>query len=415
MTTTTPTETKWLYASDYPPAPNPRDLKEFFGIPPTPDTPENLDQNIREKRKLWRKKVNNGSAEGRKHADAVLQAIDEAEDAVKRGASSDGSHAGTYGAGEVDTATPSSVEEAWRKIETLLFRGRHADALERLSQWRPLFGSDPRFLDLSAVTILDVATNAPTIPVPRAVLDGAIADARLALAEFGYRENHVMTLIELLDIAGDTAAADAVFEEAAKRLERPSGEFLIRRLKVMLRQPQWPATLRFAVDLVNRDPDDRSVRSDIVQMFVANVTSSCLPIDSPEKLATYREVIDTTAWIASGVPEAEDFVRAHRMWAANADQPIYAGSWQWRAFFTLITGFLLLPLFNRSFAQPAWKILLRGPAAAQNLKKPRDAVKADRAWFLVSADYVHAAHADVKLPWQSVPGSFPEAQVVFET
>ena len=40
--------------TEFTPTPTPRDLLEFFGIPPSP--PEELGANIREKRKYWKKK-----------------------------------------------------------------------------------------------------------------------------------------------------------------------------------------------------------------------------------------------------------------------------------------------------------------------------------------------------------------------
>ena len=406
----------WVYSPDYPITAAPRDLKEFFGIPPSPDTQEQLDQNIREKRKVWHQKANKGRTnEGRKFAEAVLSAIGDAEDAIKRGAKSDPSRKEIeFDAGDT-TSPPTTMDDLWRRIEMLLFRGRHEDALRLLSWMHDQFASNPRFSDLNAMVILDVANNAPSIHLSAEVLAAAIEDARRALAEFGPGENQVMTLVELLDVAGRAAEADAAYEQGTREIQNPTVAFRLRRLTMMCRKPDWPVVLRFAVDMVKAESDDRHLRSEIVQLFIGRAAALFLPLTDVSRVEGYRQVIDTAAWIADGVPEAEDAVRPHRMWAANADQPVFAGSWQWRALFALLTGFIALPIINSVASKPAWQLVLRGPAAAQGIKRKQYIKKAERAWFLVLSEWVIAAHADVKLPWQHAIGEWPEAQIEFET
>src|SRR5260370_27468503 len=129
----TATALAWLDAPDFAPGPAPRDLEEFFGIPPSP--PENLDANIREKRKYWKKKQQKArSEEFENHAGAVLQAIAEAEDALKRGSAATGGGGTGFEAEVVDRA-PASIDDVWRELERLLFRGRYADALDRVRQY----------------------------------------------------------------------------------------------------------------------------------------------------------------------------------------------------------------------------------------------------------------------------------------
>ena len=108
--------------------------------------------------------------------------------------------------------------------------------------------------------------------------------------------------------------------------------------------------------------NDRALRSELVQMIIARAVAELLPLDSADAVQRYQTIVATAAWIADGVPEAEEFIRLHRMWASNADQPVFGGNWQWRAFFGLITLFTALPLINKSMAKPAWQILLDGPA-----------------------------------------------------
>ena len=52
---TTATAIEWMDATEFAEVPTPRDLQEFFGIPPSP--PDDLGANIRAKRKYWKKKA----------------------------------------------------------------------------------------------------------------------------------------------------------------------------------------------------------------------------------------------------------------------------------------------------------------------------------------------------------------------
>ena len=87
---TTATGLDWLNATwDSRPRPPQLDLREFFGIPPSP--PDALPGNIREKRKYWKKKQSKArSEEALQFAGAVLQAIADAEDALLRGSAATG-------------------------------------------------------------------------------------------------------------------------------------------------------------------------------------------------------------------------------------------------------------------------------------------------------------------------------------
>jgi hypothetical protein len=405
-------QSQWIYIADFPKQPDPHDLKEFFGIPPSPDTDEQLTKNIRRKRTTWHTKTNKGSEEGRRHAEMVMSAIDEAEDSLKRGATATGSSAGSTQFGSESTGPAITLEQVWRQIELLLLRGRHGDAWAAVAAAQGQYGADPKFLDLRAIVTLDVARNSP-MDLPPGAVDVAIADASSTVNVFGYTESHVATLIELLDHAGRQAEADAVFGEALLKIANPSASFRLRRFAMMLRKQDWQSVLRAAVELVRASPDDRWLRSEITHHLVDAAVKAYLPITDPERVIGYRMVIDTAAWAAQGVPEAEDFVRPHRMWAANSDQSVFAGSWQKRAMVALLTGFIALPFYNAASAKPAWRLLLLGPASMQNIKRSKRIVMAERAWFLVLNGCVAGAHENVQLPWQSTPNQWPEAQVEF--
>jgi hypothetical protein len=406
---TTATALQWLDTTEFAETPTPRDLQEFFGIPPSP--PEDLGGNIRAKRKYWKKKEQKArSDDALNYAGAVLQAIGDAEDALTRGATATGG-----GEGEFQPRTPDrvpvSIDDVLRELERLLFRGRYRDAMDRVQRYQERWGDYPRFVDMRSVVILETAQNVPGALDPR-ILQSAIGGAYQVLHQIGPTEAGYLTLIELLQIAGRAAEIPAVFAEAARRLPEISASFRVRELSMKFKSEPWEPLLRYCVQLVRQSGEDRALRSELVQMIIGRATAELLPLSSAESVGIYQNVVAAAAWIADGVPEAEDFVRAHRMWASNADQPVFGGNWQWRAFFGLITLFIALPLLNSSMAKPAWQVLLAGPSLAEPSKRQGAVSTQNRAWFLVTRNaYIEAVHEKSKLPWQQQPGQWPEIDV----
>jgi hypothetical protein len=401
---TTAAAVDWLDKEDFAPAPTSAELQEFFGIPPS--MPAELDANIRQKRKHWKKKQQKArSSEALQYAGAVLQAIADAEDALKRGAAASG--------GEIAFQTntrdrePATVEDVSRELERLLFRGRYQDALDRLSHWGERWGQYPNFIDMRSEVILEAAQNVPGIRLNREVLESAIAGTRWVLETLGPTEPRYLTLVDLLDVAGQGNQIPGVFAEANKVLPHASASFRVRELAIRFKNEAWLPLLRYCVQLVRESGDDRALRSELVQMIIGRVTGELLPLRTAETVKQYQTVVATAAWIADGVPEAEDFVRVHRMWAANADQPVFGGNWQWRAFFGLITLFIALPLINSSMAKPAWQVLLEGPALGEKGRK-MVVQSRNRAWLLVTRNaYIEPVHLTSKLPWQQQPNQWP--------
>jgi hypothetical protein len=264
---------------------------------------------------------------------------------------------------------------------------------------------------MRSVVILEAAQNVPGIVLDPRIVQSAIGGAYQVLHQIGPTEAGYLTLIELLEIAGRAEEIPAVFAEAAKRLPQISASFRVRELAMRFKREPWDSLLRYCVQLVRQSDDDRALRSELVQMIIGRAVAELLPLSSVETVREYQKVVAAAAWIADGVPEAEDFVRVHRMWASNADQPVFGGNWQWRAFFGLITLFIALPLLNSSMAKPAWQVLLAGPSIAEEGKgKRKGAVSTqNRAWFLVTLNaYIEPVHETSRLPWQQQPGQWPE-------
>lgn len=406
----TATALDWRDTPEFADRPAPGDLLEFFGIPPSP--PEELNANIRDKRKYWKKKEQKArTEEGLKLAGGVLQAIADAEDALIRGAAATGHGEAPIPAGAPDRV-PVSVDDVLRELERLLFRGRYRDALDRVQRYQPQWGQYPRFVDMRSVVILEAAQNAPGIALDPRMVQSAIGGAYQVLHELPPTEAGYLTLIELLEVAGRTAEIPDVFAEAGRRLPNLSASFRVRELALRFKREPWDPLLRYCVQLVRQSGEDRALRSELVQMIIGRATAELLPLSSAEAVRVYQTVVAAAAWIADGVPEAEDFVRTHRMWASNADQPVFGGNWQWRAFFGLITLFIALPLLNSSMAKPAWQVLLTGPSLAEEGKRKGAVYTQNRAWFLVTRNaYVGPVHEKCKLPWQAKPGEWPEIDI----
>ena len=407
---TTATAQPWLETTDYSQAASNAELEAFFGIPPSPR--DALDVNIRDKRKHWKKKQQKArSDDALRRAGGVLQAIADAEDQLKRGAAAAAGGARQAEPADVDR-TSLTAEDVSAELERLLFRGRYNDALDRVRRYEERWGRYPAFVDMRAVVILEAVENVPGIQLPPGTVESAIIGIRQVLDQIGPTEARYLTLVELLQAAGRPAEVPGVFAEANARLERVSASFRASELKIRFRKEPWTALLRYCIDLVQEATDDRALRSELVQMILERAVAELLPLKSAEAVRQYQTVIAVAAWIADGVPEAEDAVRFHRMWASNADQPVFGGNWQWRAFFALITLFIALPMINASTARPAWQVLINGPVLKEPRRGKAAASSRNRAWFLVTNNpYIQPVHAKIKLPWQERPGHWPDIDI----
>jgi len=272
----TPTALDWLNAEDFAEVPTPLDLQEFFGIPPSP--PESLDVNIREKRKYWKKKQQKArSDEALRFSASVLQAIADAEDALKRGAAATGGGESEFQAGATERPAVS-IDDVMRELERLLFRGRYRDALDRVARYEAHWSGYPKFVDMRAVVILEAVQNVPGIVLNLGLLESAITGARQVLQQMGPSEARYLTLIELLEVAGRTEEIPVVFAEADRKLTKISPSFRVRELAIRFKNDTWEAGLRYSVELVRQSADDRALRSELVQMIIGRAVVELLPL-----------------------------------------------------------------------------------------------------------------------------------------
>ena len=227
------------------------------------------------------------------------------------------------------------------------------------------------------VVILEAAQNVPGIVLDPGVLQSAIGGAYQVLHQIGPTEAGYLTLDRAAGGRRPGRQIPAVFAEAASACRRSPPRSGSANWRSGSRRNRGTALLRHCVRLVRQSGDDRALRSELVQMIIGAPSLNCSRSARARRSRNTRRWSATAAWIADGVPEAEDFVRAHRMWASNADQPVFGGNWQWRAFFGLITLFVALPLLNSSMAKPAWQVLLAGPSLAETDKRKGAPVRAE--------------------------------------
>jgi hypothetical protein len=129
-----------------------------------------------------------------------------------------------------------------------------------------------------------------------------------------------------------------------------------------------------------------AIRSEVTGILVS-WAATMLPIKSDADLTRYTEMIGVAAWCSYGVPEAEDSVRAYRMWATNAGKRVFVGSHRMRSFLAVITGFIALPIHNHLRSQPAWQVFNEGQGE-----------EITEAFYVVAAPaYVQKIH-NVSLP-----------------
>ena len=176
-----------------------------------------------------------------------------------------------------------------------------------------------------------------------------------------------------------------------------SASFRVRELAIRFKNDSMGAVLRYCVDLVRQSGDDRALRSELVQMIIGRAVTELLPLSSPEAVRSTRRR-GNAAWIADGVPEAEDFVRFHRMWASNADQPVFGGNWQWRAFFGAHHPVYRLPLMNHVDGQARLAGPAHWPGHSVNRRSAKGPFQSqNRIWFLVTRNaYIQPVHEKIQ-------------------
>ena len=380
----------WMQSLEVPERPTPNDVRAFFNVPPDPDS--KLDDNIRDKRRAWNAKVRSrkATAAAQEQVRAAIRLIDFLAHALKRGGE------GPIDLGELNDVFREAPKtrvgdlgELWEVVERLLAAGQLEEALKVANAARETYtdstiphlvfawvGAQVSRFGGADDRLREDALKSATIAV---AADGAPPEAYLARATL------------LLDLRRGEEALSAL-EEAERRLDGGLDAVLeVLLVEALVSGGQVEEAVRRAIDAVEEDPTNLSVRSSVTASLVQAVQFSMLPIRSDEELRRFQRVVEVAAWCAVGAPEAEDAVRPFRMWAVIAENRLYSGDVASRAYAGVFTGFLILPLLNYVKAKPQWKIVDGGPGQASE-----DVF--DEVMLGAVARYVHEPVKD-RLPW----------------
>lgn len=371
----------WMTTSTLPRGSSYETMLEFFGIPPY--TAERLDENILKKRRDWHHKTNSGNPVGRKKANDVVTLIQRIAQTLKRGALDD---EGGGASAEIPEAVFQTLEDLWRIISEYVFADDYDRALlvahEAVSRW----GKTP---DASSVLAWVVATgfNTGSIAHPSLLTEGLEA-AETAVREQPGESRNWESKISLLLASSRAPDAIAVTDEAERSLAGAMTarlHILRARATISLNRAEEAmiAAVRGVQTAISDSDVVTAVRSEATDLLVSWLATNLLPLKSAADLSRYVEMVDAAAWCSYGVPEAEDMVRVHRMWATNAGQRVFVGSWKFRSFLAVCTGFISLPIHNFVRSSPAWSVFAKG----------LNQQKRDESFAIVaSPQYVQRAH-----------------------
>lgn len=352
------TREAWMTASTMQRGSSYETMLGFFGIPPY--TLERLDENILKKRRDWHAKTNSGNPIGRQKAKDVVALIQRIAQTLKRGVPD---QEGGGAAAEIPDAVFQTLEDLWRIISEYVFTDDYDRALQVAREAVARWGMTPQAASALAWVVATGFTTG-NIAHPSLLAEGLQA-AQTAVSDQPGEARNWESKISLL--LANANVSDAI--EATGHAER----FLAGKMTAQLHLLRATATMRVnraeeamvaAVRAVNAALADAevvtAVRSEATELLVRWLAANLLPIKSAADLNRYVEMVDTAAWCSHGVPEAEDMVRVHRMWAANAGKRVFVGSWNLRSFFAVCTGFISLPLHNLLRSSPAWRVFAKG-------------------------------------------------------
>jgi hypothetical protein len=358
-------------------------MLEFFGVPPHPK--EELRGNIDLKRRAYHAKTNSPNAKGRAQAKEVEALIQRLAQTLLRGVPG-----GADGGGvtiEIPDAVFETIDELRRIVTEYVFADDYDLALRVAREAVDRLAGQQAEVASVLAWVLATGFNTGSLINPSLLAEGLTAADAAVTAEPQVARNWESKVSLLIAASRAQDAATAV-EDAAKAVPGPlTARLYIMRARGAIALGKIDEALVAAVSAVRTaltDEDDvPAIRSEATSLLVSWVVGNLLPIKSTADLARYVEVVSVAAWCADGVPDAEDHVRVHRMWAANAGKRVFTGSWKLRSFLAVCTGFISLPIHNYLRSSPAWRVFYAG----------LDKTEHDDAFAIVaSPQYVQQAH-----------------------
>jgi len=370
------TREKWEAASTLPRGASYEQMLEFFGIPPY--SADALDTNIAKKRRRWNHMSNSGNPVGRQKASEVLKLIQQVSQALKRGMDD---AQGGGAAAEIPDSVFETLEELWRILTEYAFADEYDDALrvarEAVNRWHNANAAS------ALAWVVASMINDAGFAHPQLLAEGLDA-AQLATREQPAEVRNWESAASLLLASSRVQEAVVALDQAERATAGRSTALLyLLRTRAMISLARPDEAMAAAIRAVTRAAPDTAaaVRSEATDLLVSWV-ATMLPIRSDADLNRYTELVDVAAWCSYGVPEAEDRVRAYRMWAVNAGKRVFTGSDRMRSFLAVITGFISLPVHNYLRSQEAWRVFNDGQGK-----------ELTEAFFIVAAPaYVQKIH-----------------------
>ncbi len=352
------TKETWLRESALPARPTYDEMLHFFGIPPY--SADRLDDNIAKKRRDWYAKTSSGNPRGREKAKQVVGLIQRISEALKRGTGGD------VGGGATSEHIPDEVfatlEDLWRVVSAHVFNDDYDAALRAARRATEQWANNADSASVFA-WVVSAGYESGNILHPSVLAEG-LGAAQVAVNRAPRESRNWESQVSLLFANGRTREAITATENAGRTLPTLTPRLLVQRTQAFVATNDPEQAMVAAVRAVHESAADAyataAVRSLATSLLVGWLAKNLLPIRSIDGLHRYVEMVGVAAWCSDGVPEAEDLVRPHRMWAANADQRVFTGSWQLRSFLAVLTDFISLPIHNAVSSTPAWQVLLRG-------------------------------------------------------
>lgn len=348
------TREKWETTSALPRGASYEQMLEFFGIPPY--SADALDENISKKRRRWNHMSNSGNPEGRAKAAQVIELIQRVSRAVKRGLVDD---QGGGAEAEIPASVFETLEELWRILSEYVFADEYDEAIgvarEAVSRWHNADAAS------GLAWVVASLVNDAGLAHPQLVAEGLDA-AQFAAREQPREVRNWESVASLLLASARVQDAVAAIDQADRATGRRATALLyLLRTRAMVTLKRADEAMAAAVRAVTRAEPEvaTAVRSEATDLLVS-WAASMLPIKSGADLTRYTEMVGVAAWCSNGVPEAEDRVRAYRMWATNAGKRVFVGSTRMRSFLAVITGFISLPIHNYMRSEPAWQVFNNG-------------------------------------------------------
>jgi hypothetical protein len=386
-------ETEWLSA-EAPLTKNESDLLAYFGIPPSPA--DTLPENIRSKRKFWHRRAN-GLGE-HERAERVKELIQQLSEHLLNGVPFDGVLESGPEGPRFDRTTAETLEELRALIDDLLRRGRFAAAAEAgwrgASQWQ----QSPLAHLLFAYAVSSALDFG--VAIPPQMIGYALKSAEFAAANLGSDETAWLAWVGMLTATGNAARVESLRGSAVQALGVISPNLRLSFAAAVLACGQQERGLVEIVQAALAGGADSGVRADAANQVIRRAAMPLLPLRTPQAAESYRQAVAVAAWCCAGIPDMEEFVRPHRLWASACSKPVYTGNWQIRTFLAVCTGFLVLPLLNHARSRSAWEIFISGP-----FKYPQEFLLISNFEFMRDSH----RHCENLLPWHMPDGRWPSS------